>query len=100
MFSESRNDRRHRIGDRTAADRLKDRDNAAGIGDSSAEISDDAAGIVDIAANMIPNQTPSLMETGVTLFLEDKFQRGGNGELLVAVNPLWKKNSLQVNMFR
>ena len=54
MFSESRNDRRRRIGARAAADRLRDRDNAAGIGDNSAEICDGAAGIVDIAANMIP----------------------------------------------
>ena len=54
MFSESRNDRRRRIGDRAAADRLRDRDNSAGIGDNSAEIGDGAAGIVDIAANMIP----------------------------------------------
>ena len=29
------------------ADRLRDRDNAAGISDNSAEIGDDAAGIVD-----------------------------------------------------
>ena len=36
MFSESLNDRRRRIGDRTAADRLRDRDNATGIGDNSA----------------------------------------------------------------
>ena len=36
------------------ADRLRDRDNAAGIGDNSAEIGDDAAGIVAIAANVIP----------------------------------------------
>ena len=36
------------------ADRLRDRDNAAGIGDNSAEIGDGAAGIVDIAANVIP----------------------------------------------
>ena len=42
------------------ADRLKDRDNAAGIGDNSAEIGnnsaeigDGAAGIVDIAANNV-----------------------------------------------
>ena len=90
MFSDSRNDRCRRIGDRTAADRLRDRDNAteigdnsaeigdnsAEIGDSSAEIGDDAAGIVDIAANVIPSQTSSWMETGVTLFLEDKFQSG------------------------
>ena len=45
MFSES-------IG--VTADRLRDRDNAAGIGDNSAEIGDGAAGIVDIAANVIP----------------------------------------------
>ena len=51
-----------------AADRLRDRegaagisdnaeglgDNGAGIGDNSAEISDDAAGIVDITAKVIP----------------------------------------------
>ena len=43
------------------ADRLRDRDNAAGIGDNSAEICDNsaeigdgAAGIVNIAANVIP----------------------------------------------
>ena len=61
MFSASRNDRRRRIGDLVAADRLRDRDNAAGIGDNSAEIGDNsteigdgAAGIVDIAANVIP----------------------------------------------
>ena len=52
---------------------------ASGIGDNSAEIGDDAAGIVDIAANVIPCQTLSWMETGVTLFLEDKFQRGWAG---------------------
>ena len=47
MFSESRNDRRRRIGTRATADRLRDRDN-------SAEIGDGAAGIVDIASNVIP----------------------------------------------
>ena len=59
MFSEWRNDRRRRIGDRAAADHLKDHDNAAGIGDNSAEVCDDAARIIDIAANVIPSQTPS-----------------------------------------
>ena len=68
MLSESRNDRRRRIGDRASADRLRDRDNAAGIGvnsaeigdnsteigDNSAEIGDGAAGILDITANVIP----------------------------------------------
>ena len=54
MFSESRNDRCHRIGDCVAADRLRDRTNTAGISDNSAEIGDGAAGIVDIATNMIP----------------------------------------------
>ena len=54
MFSESRNDRYRRIGDRAAADRLRDRDNAAGIADNSAEIGDDAAGSVDIAEKVIP----------------------------------------------
>ena len=43
-----------RIGDRAAADRLRNRDNAAGIGDNSAEIGHDAAGIGDIAAKVIP----------------------------------------------
>ena len=49
------------IGARGAADLLRDRDNAAGIGnnsaevgDNSSEISDGGAGIVDIAANVIP----------------------------------------------
>ena len=53
MFSESRNVRRCLIGDRAATDRLRDRDNSAGIGDNSAEIGDGAAGIVDIAAYVI-----------------------------------------------
>ena len=47
MFSESCNDRRRRIGDCAATDCLRDCDNAAGIGDNSAEIDDGAAGIVD-----------------------------------------------------
>ena len=68
MFCESRNNRRRRIGARAVADRLRDRHNAAWIGDNSAEIGnnsaeigdnsadigDGAAGIVDIAANVIP----------------------------------------------
>ena len=54
MFSESRNDRRRRIGTRSTADCLRDRDNSTEISDNSTEISDDAAGIVDIAANVIP----------------------------------------------
>ena len=54
MLSESRNDRRRRIGTRAAVDRLRDHDNSAEIGDNSAEIGDGAAGIVDIAANVIP----------------------------------------------
>ena len=48
------------IGDRAAADRLRDSDNDAGIGDNYAEIGDNSAemgdgdaGIVDIAANVI-----------------------------------------------
>ena len=53
MFTESRIDRRLRIGDRAAADRLRDRDNSAGIGDNSTEIGDGAAGIIDIAVNVI-----------------------------------------------
>ena len=61
MFSESHNDRHRRISDHGAANRLRDRDNAAGIGDNSAEIGDNyaeigdgATGIVDIGANVIP----------------------------------------------
>ena len=54
MLSESRNDRRRRIGARAAVDRHRNRDNSAEIGDNSAEIGDGAAGIVDIAANVIP----------------------------------------------
>ena len=37
-----------------ATDHLRDRDNAAGIGDNSAEIGDGTEGILDIAANVIP----------------------------------------------
>ena len=54
MFSESRNDRRRRISARGAADRLRDSDNDAGIGDNFADIGGGAAGIVDIGANVIP----------------------------------------------
>ena len=61
MLSESRNDRRRRIGAHAAVDRLRDRDNSAEIGDKSAEIGDNsaeigdgAAGIVYIATNVIP----------------------------------------------
>ena len=72
MFSESRNDRRRRIATGVAAERLRDRDNAVGIGDKSAEIGDNSAGIVDIAANVIPCWTASWMETGVTLFWKKK----------------------------
>ena len=53
MFSESRNERRRRIGDRAATDRLRDLENAAGIGDNSTEIGDGATGIVDITVNEI-----------------------------------------------
>ena len=54
MFSELRNDRRRRIDDCAAADRLRDRHDAAGICNNSAEIGGGAAWIVDIAANVIP----------------------------------------------
>ena len=67
------------IGDRANAAGISDNsaeigDNSAEIGDDAAEIGDDAAGIVDIAAKVITCWTPSWMETGVTLFLEEKFQ--------------------------
>ena len=63
LFSESRNDLRPhgRRLPQGSRQRLRDRDNAAGIGNNSAEIDDNsadicdgAAGIVDIAANVIP----------------------------------------------
>ena len=38
------------IADHAAADRLRARDNATGIGSNSAEIGDDTAGIIDIVA--------------------------------------------------
>ena len=86
MLSESRKDRSRCIGESATADRLRDCDNAAGIGvnsaeigENSAEIGDGGAGIVDIAANVIPCWTLSWMESGVTLFLEEKFQRGHQG---------------------
>ena len=53
MFSETRNERRRRIGARRSWQR-RIGDNSAEIGDNSAEIGDAAAGIVDIAANVIP----------------------------------------------
>ena len=53
MFSESRNAWCRCIGDREAADRLRDLENAAGIGNNSTEIGDGAAGIVGIGANVI-----------------------------------------------
>ena len=34
------------------ADRLRDHDNATGIGNNSAEIGDDAEGIINIATNL------------------------------------------------
>ena len=78
MFSKLHNDRRRHIGNRAAADRLRDGDNASGIGDNSAEIGDGAVGSRDrrypCERDPILN---SVKETGVTLFLEDKFQRGG-----------------------
>ena len=92
MFSESRNDRRRRIGDSAAADRHRERDNAAGIGDNSAEFGDGAAGIVDIAANVIPCSTPSRLDTGVTLFMEEKFQRGKTVASSITINIMTSIN--------
>ena len=61
MFSESRNDRHHRIGNCEAADCPMYCDNATGIGnnateigDNSTEISENKAGIGDIATKVIP----------------------------------------------
>ena len=50
MFSESHNDQYRRIGDRADANRLRDRNNVAGIGDNSAEIGDNSTEIGDDAA--------------------------------------------------
>ena len=45
----------YQVAQRSAvADRLRDRENSAGIGDNSAKIGDGTAGIIDIAANVIP----------------------------------------------
>ena len=52
MFSESHNDRSRRIGDRAAAERLRNRDNATGIGDNSAEIGDNPTEIGDNSAEI------------------------------------------------
>ena len=49
LFSESRNDRHRRIGDRAS----DDHGNSAGIGDNSAEISDNSAEIGDDAAGIV-----------------------------------------------
>ena len=57
MFSESRNERRRRIGALATADRESTAgigDNSAEIGDNSAEIGDGDAGIVYISANVVP----------------------------------------------
>ena len=54
MFSESRNDRHQAIANRAATNRLRDRNNSAGISNNFAEICDDAAGIVDNATKVIP----------------------------------------------
>ena len=57
MFSKSRTDRRRLIGDRAAADRLRDHDNAAGIGDNSTEIGNNSAEIGDGAwSNSVPER--------------------------------------------
>ena len=55
MFSKWRNDRSRRIGDRAAAERLRNRDNATGIGDNSAEIGNNSAEIGDISAEIGDN---------------------------------------------
>ena len=58
------------------ADRLRDRDNTARIGNNSAEIGDNSAEIGDNSA-VIGDGTAGIVDiTGVTLFLEDKFLRG------------------------
>ena len=59
------------IGDCPAADSLRDHDNAAGIRDNT-------EGISKITVKVIPCWTLSWIETRVTLFLEDNFQRGNH----------------------
>ena len=58
MFSESCNDRRRKIGYRMAADRFRDRDNSAGIGDNVAGIGDNVAGIGDNSTGSESVMTP------------------------------------------
>ena len=55
MFSESCSNRHHHIGDHTAADHLRDRDNGAGISNNVAGISDNVAGISDNSTEISDN---------------------------------------------
>ena len=62
MFSESRDDRHQCL--------------PAGICDKAAGNANNATGIGDNDTKVIPCKTPYCMKTGVTLFLEDNFQKG------------------------
>ena len=70
LFSESRNDRHRRIGNRASDDRLRDRGNSAGQRRSA--ITPQKLAITPQKSAMTPQG--SWIETEVTLFLEDNFQ--------------------------
>ena len=89
-----------------AASAPADRESAAGIGDNyaeigynSAEIGDGAAGIVDIAANSDPMLNSVLNGDGVTLFLEEKFQRGDCIEFWSACSSFPVKTKVRYIIF-
>ena len=95
MFSESHNDRRRCIGDRAAAnpDRLRDRDNAVGIGNNSAEIGDGTAGIVGISANVLAMLNSILNGDWSNSVPGRKIPEGPIGRQDPALVPVWKLSS-------
>ena len=70
MFSELRNDRRRRIGELAAADRLRDRDSAAGSTATPQGFS------ITPQKSAITPQKLAMTPQGSSMFLEDKFPRG------------------------
>ena len=84
MFSGPCNDQHHRI---SIANRLRDLDNAVGICDNTSGIGDNASGIGNNASEIGDNASG----------IGDNFTEIGDDAV---GNPLWKKHSLQANMFR